>query len=65
MGEPYPQPEQANGHKEVKTLRVTLRSGKPFNMPADVAQDIIERYARDHPKQFGRHLNIALMGEET
>ena len=52
--------DQANG--QVKHLRVTLNSGKPWNMPADVAVALIESMAKANPDLVGAHLQHALMG---
>ena len=52
-----------NGHTEPKYIRLTLRSGKPWNCPAEIAREILETLARDEPVKFGRALQGALMGE--
>jgi hypothetical protein len=59
-----PYPPDDNGHKEAKTLRVTMPSGKTMSMPADVAVYILEHYAVSQRKRFGEHLQAAIMGED-
>lgn len=53
--------DQANGHREPRTIRVQLNTGLPFDMPAQMAVRLIQNVAKDRPELVGKHL-AELMG---
>ena len=57
-----PAPE-TNGHREVKTLKITL-NGRPYSMPADVAASMLESWARSNRKAWVQAHANAILGEE-